>query len=175
MSPRDRKSPHASGVDQTAKTQRPQLDASASLGSSDRTSSMPRDESLSPVRQPLHPLLVRARAASEAYRAAEAEVTVILRQIGLSTAKFLVLEALSRAPRDGITMQELSRFLGTHRTSASAVVDCLIGLGWICKSQDRKDGRRTRLSISEAGEQALREAQSLLVTHHPQTERRAGR
>ena len=158
MTDQDRVPGTAPGVDRVTQTQRSQLDALIAFGSS-------------PTAPPLHPLLVRARATARAYRTADAEVSAALAQIGLSTAQCLVLEALIRGPRDGINTQQLSAFLGNHRTSASAVVDCLAERGWIHKSHDPGDGRKKRLGISEIGERALTEARNLLgarpsVTSH---------
>ena len=151
MTDQDRVPGTAPGIDRVTRTQRSQLDALIAFGSSPTA--------------PLDPLLVRARATARAYRTADAEVCATLAQVGLSTAQCLVLEALFRAPRGGITMQQLSAFLGNHRTSASAVVDYLAERGWIHKSHDPGDGRKKRLGISEMGERALREARSLLGAH----------
>ena len=113
------------------------------------------------VAVPLHPLLVEARAANRRYRAAEDAVTEVLRSSRLTTARCLVLEALDRSAV-GLSISQLSRFLGVHRTSVNSAVDKLLAAGMIEKLDNPHDGRASLVRLLPSGSVALSEARGLL-------------
>ncbi len=115
----------------------------------------------------LHPLLIKSRAANRAYRSIENEVAEALRPVNLSTARCLVLEALERRCGMSATVGELAFFCGTHRTTVGASVTQLERAGLVSRTIDHSDARKTRVTITQAGSDALGRARDLLNAGGP--------
>jgi DNA-binding MarR family transcriptional regulator len=116
----------------------------------------------------------RSDAAPDFQRNPDAEVSAaldamrrILRQLrvlarkselaaGLSAAQVFVLTALSRS--QGMSVSEVATATLTDRSSAAAVIDRLVELGYADRQQSDEDRRRAVISATPRGRRALKQA-----------------
>lgn len=71
------------------------------------------------------------------------------RMTGLSSAQTFVLQLLQQAPAE--SMNDLAERTLTDQSSVSVVVSRLEAKGLVARSHSTTDGRRTRVSITDAG------------------------
>ncbi len=79
-----------------------------------------------------------------------------LRPAGLKTSQFSLLANLRQA--DGVAMGELADRLSMDRTTLTRNLKPLARSGWIALDVDAGDRRRTRLALTDAGRDTLRDA-----------------
>lgn len=82
------------------------------------------------------------------------------RDTGLTSAQTFVLQLVSQSPAE--SMNELAEWTMTDQSSVSAVVSRLEAKGLVLRTHPAKDARRTRVTITPAG-QALLEGRQLTV------------
>jgi MarR family transcriptional regulator, lower aerobic nicotinate degradation pathway regulator len=99
-------------------------------------------------------------ASVDALRRILRELRVIARKTelaaGLSAAQVFVLATLARRP--SMSVNEIAEATMTDRSSAAAVVDRLVELGYAKREQSAEDRRRAAIFLSTAGRRALRDA-----------------
>ena len=76
------------------------------------------------------------------------------RRVGLSAAQLFALQQLAAMP--GASVNELAARTFTHQSSVSAVVQRLVARKLVAKNAAPEDGRRVRLTVTEAGRALLR-------------------
>lgn len=86
----------------------------------------------------------------------EADVEQALAEIGLRARDFFVLAALAGGVP--LSQQDLSRLLGLDPTTVVAVIDDLEGREYVERRRNPADRRRYNLILTDAGSEALREA-----------------
>jgi DNA-binding MarR family transcriptional regulator len=82
-----------------------------------------------------------------------------LRPAGLRTTQFSLLAQLRHD--DGLATGELAERMTMDRTTLTRNLAPLVAAGWIAQRPDPADRRRTRLTLTDAGRGALREAAPL--------------
>lgn len=72
---------------------------------------------------------------------------------GVPGAQMWALQEVAREP--GIGINELARRLGVHQSTASLMVDKLVGAGLLRKTRSARDQRRVGLELDTAGREVL--------------------
>ena len=100
-----------------------------------------------------------------------------LDDVGLSLAQYRVLALLSLGPSMGVVLAER---LAVSAPSISALVEGLVGRGFVTRKRDDVDRRRVQLALTEAGAALLAEADGVvgerlteLLTYLPEDRQQA--
>jgi DNA-binding MarR family transcriptional regulator len=88
--------------------------------------------------------------------------SVVQDTLGVTGAQLFVLQQLAEAP--GASLRQLADRTLTDQSSVSVVVSRLVNAGYIARRTSPSDGRRTELTLNEAGRSVLRRAPELAQT-----------
>lgn len=72
---------------------------------------------------------------------------------GLPGSQMWVLQEVAHEP--GIGINDLAGRIGVHQSTASLMVDKLVGAGLLCKTRSARDQRRVGLELGEGGREVL--------------------
>ena len=99
-------------------------------------------------------------AIAEAFRELERSIRLTevagRKQLGVSAAQLLILEALSARP--GLSISELARISHTHQSSVSGVVSGLKESGYVEVRRGHDDHRIVRLRLTTRGRRMIERA-----------------
>ncbi|MBI5833702.1 MAG: MarR family transcriptional regulator [Armatimonadetes bacterium] len=73
----------------------------------------------------------------------------------VSMSQFPILRTLAKQP--GVSLGELAERLGLRPPTVSRLVDDLVARGWVQRTQSTSDRRSVALSLTEAGDEMMRE------------------
>jgi len=91
----------------------------------------------------------------------EIELSKVLADLELTTAKWRILSTLNRLGRS--SMGEVADFCAIDRTTLTRTMDQLVVVGYVERLSDARDRRQTLLDLTGAGQQAYDTAVAAVV------------